>query len=63
MAKSLLELLLFYILKIITTLFMCLPLATSAIEMPEGVVYYHGKIALEYRLVNPKKMWLLQRWI
>jgi len=63
MAKSLLELLLFYMLKTITTLFMCVPIATNATEMPEGVVYCHGKTALEYRLVNPKKMWLLQRWI
>ena len=55
MAKSLLELLLFYMLKTITTLFMCVPIATNATEMPEGVVYCHGKTALEYRLVNPEK--------
>jgi hypothetical protein len=52
---SLLELLIFYMLKIFLALFLCISLPAIAIEKAEGLVYCHGKTLIEYRLVNPEK--------
>ena len=34
---------------------LCLSIQAFAIERAEGVVYCHGKMVVEYRLVNPEK--------
>ena len=36
-------------------LFLCLSIPAFAIEKAEGNVYCHGKMVVEYRLVNPEK--------
>jgi len=41
--------------KLLAALFLSISLPTIAIEKPEGVVYCHGKIIVEYKLVNPEK--------
>ena len=52
---SLMELSVFYMLKALAALFLCFSLPVSALEKPEGVVYCHGNVMIEYRLVNPEK--------
>ena len=53
----LLELLIFYMSRLLIALFLCIYLPVSAIEKAEGVVYCspNKKTLVEYRLANPDK--------
>ena len=53
--KSLLKLLIFYMFRALIVLLLYISVSVSAMERPEGIVYCHEKVVIEYRLINPDK--------